>query len=185
MSAVYQRPGLLALACLVGACTSASCALLVSYDGFRADVDAGGAGDAAPNDDALSAGDVAPDARPPAVDASSDAADDAANGCRGAVPGVYCGRALPSYTGSVQDLVHCLGDGTMGTVTSCADGCATMPDGRQDVCNPCPMHADAPYCLQEVVLTYPGNDVLIVCSGGAVASASLCGAKGCMSSACL
>ena len=175
---------MLALACLACACATAGCALLVSYDGFGGGSDAGS--DGMPERDSANDGSMAE------LDGNSEgagdgAADAAANGCRGAVPGVYCGRALPNYTGSVQDLVQCLGNGTTGAVMSCSNGCATMPDGRQDVCNPCATHPDGSYCLQEIVLSYPGNDVLIVCSGGAVSASSLCtnSAKGCMSSACL
>jgi hypothetical protein len=168
MSAAYQRPRLLALAGLA----VASCAPLVSYDGFR------GGAEADASDDG---GDGATDATDTtdAIDAT-----DAQNGCLGAVPGVYCGRNLPNYTGSVQDLVHCLGDGTMGTVTSCTATCVTMPAGRQDVCNPCAARADGPVCLQEIVVTYPDNDVRVVCTGGNVSAATLC-PNGCASSACL
>lgn len=152
---------------------TASCALLVSYDGFRGG-DGGDAGSDAAGRGAAIEGDAA------RTDAK---ADGAIKGCAGAVPGVYCGRALPDYQGNVQDLVRCLGDGTMGTVDACDAGCASMPAGRQDVCNVCVGRADGPYCLQELVLDYPGNDVLVGCGAGITTASSLC-AKGCSSSAC-
>lgn len=166
MSAVYQRLCPLALACLAG--VTASCAPLVSYDGFRGGSDDGG--------DASDA------------DASSDANDAARvdggpNGCVGAVPGVYCGRVLPAYTGGVQDLVRCLGDGTMGAVTACDAGCASMPAGRQDACNACARRADGPSCLQELIVDYPANDVVVTCGAGVTTNSAIC-PNGCTASAC-
>lgn len=159
MSAAYQRLWPVALVGLAG--MTASCALLVSYDGFRG----------SESDDA-------------GAEAGGDATGDGGlNVCQGVVPGVYCARALPAYRGDGENLVQCLGNGTMGAVESCDAGCASMPDGRQDVCNACPGRPDGLYCLQEIVLTYPGNDVLVGCGAGITTGASLC-PNGCVASAC-
>jgi hypothetical protein len=183
MSAVYQRRSSLArsclacLACLAGVTTSlvAGCAPLVSYDGFRGEQsadggDAGGdEGDASPNIDGG-----------PADGPLREGGDDA---CKAAVPGVYCGRVIPGYSGGTQDLVRCLGDGTTGSITPCSNGCSSMPDGRQDVCNPCAGHADGTYCVHDLVLDYSGNDVIVTCKNDAPASATLCPLV-CTASAC-
>jgi hypothetical protein len=182
MSALYQRPRPLALACLAG--LTASCAYFVSYDGFRGGADDlrdGAASEAGPPAEAAAV-DAPFEAGP--SDARSDAPVEAAsNGCAGEVPGVYCGRALPKYGGGTQDLVLCRGDGTMGQVTPCANGCTSMPAGRQDACNPCAGRTDGPYCLQELVLDYPGNDVVLTCSGNVVINPGLCTVR-CQDSAC-
>ncbi len=142
-----------------------ACAPLVSYDDVRGGV--------------VDAGDAAPAS---ASDAGVDAASP--NGCAGVVPGVYCGRLLAAYGGGVQDLVRCLADGGVGPVVACPHGCSQMPDGRQDLCNPCFASADGAFCAQQLVPDYPHDDVLVVCMASAPSSAIYC-PKGCVSGACL
>ncbi len=163
MSALYQRVSPLALASIL-----AGCAPLVSYDGFR-----GGDGDLDANGDDAGAEASSGDAR-------SDGGDDA---CQAVIPGTYCGRALPGYSGGTQDLVRCLGNATTGSVTKCAAGCSSMPDGRQDLCNPCAGKADGTYCVHELAVDYSGNDVIVTCASNETRSAALCPLV-CTSSAC-
>jgi hypothetical protein len=162
MSALYQRLSALALASVLG-----GCAPLVSYDGFR-DGDAGASGE-----DAAAVEDARTDAR----------GEGGPDTCTGIVPGTYCGRALPGYVGGTQDVVRCLGNGTTGSIKSCPAGCSSMPDGREDLCDPCAGQADGPHCVHELVVDYPFNDVLVTCAGSQAARAERCGLT-CTSSVC-
>ena len=158
MGELYQRLAAFALPWLV------SCAPLVSYEGFRG-------GEEAETDAGLDAGREA---------APSDGGFDA---CRAAVPGAYCGRVLPGYSGGTQDLVRCLGDGTTGSITPCTAGCSSMPNGRQDACNPCAGRDDGVYCMHELLVDYPGNDVIVTCGAAAVTASARCPLV-CTTSAC-
>lgn len=109
-----------------------------------------------------------------AVDGAAADADAATRldgpGCAGFALGNYCGRSLARYEGNAQDLVRCLGDGGIGAITPCADGCVVMPTGRRDICDPCAGKADGSYCVQQLVGDYNANDVRITCSRGVIAT---------------
>lgn len=169
MASPYQRLVVIAASGLL------ACAPLVSYDGFRggdpdADDDGGGDASAAESD---ASGAASPES---SVESGS-------NPCGPYIPGSYCGRSLPGYAGRTDDLVRCLGDKTTGSIVFCTSGCAAMPNGRPDVCDPCRSRSNGTYCVHELVPEYTSNDVIVTCAGGAVAAADRC-AVVCSGSAC-
>ena len=110
-------------------------------------------------------------AREAGADARVDAAAEAAaptEGCVGYSLGNYCGRSLPLYTGSGQDLVRCSGDDKISSIDACAGGCVIMPPNRRDVCDPCAPAPNGSYCVKQLVPDYNMPDVLMTCSGGKV-----------------
>jgi hypothetical protein len=159
----------------------AGCTLLASFDDVPGTPSAG---DAAPPD-APASRDA--DARPTPVAPGCDPdfpIDEV--GC-GTLDGKVCASraGLASYPAGqdrASDLVTC-GAGGARCVHHCPIGCAAMPAGYADQCDPCAGRQDGYHCGRDLPGTPRENaDLAIQCKDGRFVRGAVCGANRCASS---
>ncbi len=179
-----------AIGALVPGAIVAGCTFLVSFEDMPGLEDAGGSRpDVVTRDRQVP---TTPEEPITPVDAGSDAAVVFPPPCDPSFPldavacgganGSVCARTLASYPSGHDpgsDLVRC-GPGGATCVQHCPFGCAEMPNGFSDQCDPCNGRRDGYYCGHELAGSPTENaDLAIRCESGTRAEAAVCGRNRC------